>query len=161
MQAGMSCHALLIGLVAALIAGTASAGDPPTLLTITPDGLMDDWATVLTNPLNVTLDGDVSVLAGNVGGTSLGRPYGGGSFSVASNGRFAFTETRPEYPADVAVGQGGETRVRHVTRLNQDLFGYRDLGKVEEIWYESSYDKRRIQGWILTPPGLSVASDRP
>jgi dipeptidyl aminopeptidase/acylaminoacyl peptidase len=100
----------------------------------------------------VALDGDVSVLAGNLGGTSLGRPYGGGSFSVASNGRFAFTETRPEYPADVAVGQGGESRVLHVTRLNQDLLGYRDLGKVEEIWYESSYDQRRIQGWILTPP---------
>jgi dipeptidyl aminopeptidase/acylaminoacyl peptidase len=109
----------------------------------------------------VTLDGDVSGVAGNLGGTSLGRPYGGGSFSVASNGRFAFTETHPEYPADIAVGEGVGTRVRHVTRLNQDLLGHRDLGKVEEIWYESSYDQRRIQGWILTPPGFDLDAKYP
>jgi hypothetical protein len=37
--------------------GLASC-EPPTLLTITPDGAFDDWATVLANPRNVTFDGD-------------------------------------------------------------------------------------------------------
>jgi dipeptidyl aminopeptidase/acylaminoacyl peptidase len=36
--------------------------------------------------------------------------------------------------------------------LNDDVLGQRTLGKVEEIWYKSSFDKRDIQGWIVTPP---------
>ena len=34
------------------------------------------------------------------------------------------------------------------------LFGFRDLGEVEEIWWESSADGRRVQGWLVTPPGF-------
>ena len=40
-----------------------------------------------------------------------------------------------------------------VTALNEDLLSWRDLGKVEEIWYKSSVDERDIQGWVVTPPG--------
>ena len=100
-----------------------------------------------------TLNGTVTTLTGNLGGTSLGRPYGGGSFSVSSGGVIAFTYTRPENPADVAVWSR-EKEVALVTELNRDVLGYRDLGRVEEVWYESSGDQRRIQGWILTPPGF-------
>jgi acylaminoacyl-peptidase len=32
---------------------------------------------------------------------------------------------------------------------------------VEEIWYESSYDGRRIQGWIVTPPEFSPSRKYP
>ena len=89
-----------------------------------------------------------------MGGTSLGRPYGGGSFSVSSDGVIAYTHGRPEHPADVAISQKNKEDVRLITKLNEDLLGDRDLGKVEEIWYESSYDQRQIQGWIVTPPGF-------
>jgi len=41
-----------------LLAGVVLGNDAPTLVTITPDGQMGDWAAVLTNPRNVTLDGD-------------------------------------------------------------------------------------------------------
>ena len=41
----------------------------------------------------VTLDGEIDVLAEDLGGTSYGRPYGGGSFSVA--GTAASRSTRP------------------------------------------------------------------
>jgi len=42
-----------------LTAPIAASGacDPPTLVSITLDGLMDDWGPVLANPRNVTLDG--------------------------------------------------------------------------------------------------------
>ncbi len=108
----------------------------------------------------VTLDGRVTDLASDVGGLSLGRPYSGGTFSVAANGRFAFTQGTPAHPADVAVG-GRDGDVRRLTRLNDDLLAHRALGEVEEVWYESSFDGRRIQGWIVKPPGFDPARRYP
>ena len=32
---------------------------------------------------------------------------------------------------------------------------------MEEIWWESSHDGRRIQGWIVTPPGFDPAREYP
>lgn len=98
----------------------------------------------------VSLRGGFREVADNLGGTSIGRPYSGGSFSVAGDGRIAYTHTRPEYPADVAVVARGA--VKRVTTLNADLLPYRSLGKVEELWWKSSYDQRDIQGWIVLPP---------
>ena len=108
----------------------------------------------------VSLDGDVEVITGDVGGLSLGRPYGGGQFTLADNGRLAFTLGRPEHPADLAVvSRGGDAR--RLTSLNEDLLGHKTLGAVEEIWWESSYDGRRVQGWIVTPPGFDSSRRYP
>lgn len=100
-------------------------------------------------------------ITGDVGGTSLGRPYSGGSFSVAGNGRIAFTLGRTDRPADVAVvdADGGEPR--RLTALNEDLLGHRSLGAVEELWTESSFDGRRIQAWVVRPPGFDPAKEYP
>jgi dipeptidyl aminopeptidase/acylaminoacyl peptidase len=100
---------------------------------------------------HITLGGKATEIADNVGGTSMGRPYGSGSFSLANTGSLAYTYSSPSDPADLVVvdAKGNSTRI---TNLNQDLFQFRKLGKVEEIWYESSFDKRKIQGWIMTPP---------
>jgi acylaminoacyl-peptidase len=114
----------------------------------------------MTKVAYVSLDGDVEDLADNVGGVGLGRPYGGGSYTVASSGRFAFTHTTPSHPADVAVGQRG-TDARRVTRLNEDLLAHKKLAQVEELWWESSYDGRPIHGWIATPPGFDPSQKYP
>jgi len=99
----------------------------------------------------VSLDGQVRTLADNLG-TSIGRPYSGGTFSIARNGRFAYTLMRSDRPADVGVGDA-ETRVPGpVTHLNEDLLAHKELATVEETWFESSHDGRRIQGWIAKPP---------
>jgi len=98
-----------------------------------------------------TLDGSTSVIAHNVGGTAVGRPYGGGSFSVSRNGVVAMNQTTPYYPAEVAVAKiGGDAE--KISDLNRDLLEYRTLGKVEEMWYKSTFDGRDIQGWVVTPP---------
>ncbi len=98
-----------------------------------------------------TLDGDIEVLAEDLGGTSYGRPYGGGSFSVADDGSIALNQTRPDMPGEVAVSvEGGSPR--RITSLNDDLLANRTLGEVEEIWWESSFDGRPVQGWIVKPP---------
>lgn len=95
-------------------------------------------------------DGNTQLLANNVGGTGVARPYGGGSFSVAKNGVIAFTHTTPAHPAELALYKVGKTKL--VMSLNNDLLPYRTLGQVEEIWYKSSVDQRDIQGWIVKPP---------
>lgn len=107
---------------------------------------------------SITLQGQRSVVAENVGGTSIGRPYTSGSFSVASDGRVAYTHGTSQRPADVAVGQHGqESRV--LTSLNDDLFDQVKLGEVEEFTYESSHDGRTIEGWIVTPPNFDPDRD--
>ena len=96
------------------------------------------------------LDGGFEELAGDLG-AQYGRPYGGGSFSVAEDGAFALNQTRPDSPGEVAVGTRGGA-VRRITALNEDLLGGRTLGEVEEIWWDSSFDGHPIQGWIVKPP---------
>lgn len=113
-----------------------------------------------TKVAHVSLDGTVTDLAGDVGGLSLGRPYAGGDFSVSRNGRIAFTHGTPDHPADLAVAVRGQ-EPRRLTRLNDDVLAHKTLGEVEEIWYESSHDGRRIQGWIVKPPGFDPGNRYP
>jgi acylaminoacyl-peptidase len=105
--------------------------------------------------------GEVSNLATNLGGLSLGRPYGGGQFSVSDDGRIAYTHGTPDHPADVAVVDRGAPDGVRITRLNDDLFGHRELGRVEEMWWESSYDGRPVHGWVVYPPGFDPSGEYP
>ena len=107
----------------------------------------------------MSLGGKVTVLASQVGGLSLGRPYDGGTFTVAINGRYAYTLGATDHPADLGVGEKGSSR--RLTRLNDDLFGHKKLGEVEEVWYESSHDKTRIQGWVVKPPDFDPGKKYP
>ena len=103
---------------------------------------------------HTTLDGTTTVVAENLGGTSIGRPYGGGDFSVSSTGRLAFNQTSPAHPAELAVTRRGQDRTRQLTDLNGDLLDNRTLGTVEEIRYTSSKDGRKLHGWVVTPPNF-------
>jgi dipeptidyl aminopeptidase/acylaminoacyl peptidase len=96
------------------------------------------------------LAGDVRNLADHLGGLSIDRPYGSAQFVVSRDGRFAFTLAGPDHPADLATGKAGTPIVR-VTNLNADIRATRKLATVEEIWFTSSFDQRRIQGWITKP----------
>lgn len=106
----------------------------------------------------VSMDGDLRDVVSNVGGTSLGRPYPGGSFTVASNDRIAFTHTGPHHPADVAVTKG--SGVRRVTQLTQDLSQRVRWGDVDEITYTSA-DGTKVEGWIVTPPDFDPSKTYP
>ncbi|RMH14901.1 MAG: S9 family peptidase [Gemmatimonadetes bacterium] len=112
-----------------------------------------------TKIARVDLDGRVRELFGDVGGLSLGRPYSGGQFSATGDGVVAFTLSRPDHPADVALWDG--RAVRRLTRLNDDLLGHRALARVESFWVESSFDGRRVQGWIATPPDFDPSRRYP
>ena len=99
------------------------------------------------------LQGDAVEVAQDVGGTTIGRPYGGGSFSVSNTGRLAFNLADPSRPAELAVTRRGQ-ETRQITDLNDDLLDRRALGQVEEIRYTSSKDGREIHGWVVTPPNF-------
>jgi len=99
----------------------------------------------------MNLQGKVTDIVTNVGGTTLGRPYASGAFSVSTSGKIAYTISRSDRPADVAiVEKGGKEMI--LTNVNEDLIDFRDMGEVEEIWYKSSVDNRDIQGWVVYPP---------
>ncbi len=106
-----------------------------------------------TKLAHITMSDEVHTVAEDLGGLSLGRPYSGAQFSVANNGRFAYTYSTPAHPADLMVGSVRDAPAR-LTHLNDDILAHKTLAAVEEIWWESSFDGRRIQGWIATPPGF-------
>ena len=108
----------------------------------------------------ISLDGAIKKLLDNVG--SVTSAYGGGgAFTIARNGAFAITQTRPHNPGDIAVGMIGNPQVKLITAVNEDLLAHKKLGEVEEIWYESSKDKRKIQGWIIKPPDFDASKRYP
>jgi len=85
--------------------------------------------------------------------------YGAGSFSVSRSGAIALTTGTPAAPGDIAVWSGGTLRT--VTAVNEELLQQKTPGRLEEIWFESSKDKRRIEGWILYPPNFDPGKKYP
>lgn len=117
----------------------------------------DDHGT--TRVAAVDLSGRVTNLIDDLGGEGWSRPYGGGSFSVARDGTIAYTANQALAPADVGLLEQGKTR--RLTQLNADLLGQRELGRVEEIWSTSAVDGRRIQSWLIRPPGYDASKKYP
>lgn len=109
----------------------------------------------------ITRSGKVTKLAENRGGTTLGRPYGSGTYSVSKNGTLAYTLSTPAFPAELAIINPKKKGVRKITNLNAALLDFRTLGKVEEVWYKSSYDGRDLQGWVVYPPNYDPAKKYP
>ena len=64
--------------------------------------------------------------------------------------------TSPYNPADLVIYANGKNT--RLSNLNYNLLNDKDLGEIEDIWYESSVDGRRIQGWIAKPPGFDPSN---
>lgn len=106
--------------------------------------------------VSINLAGNVRTLLSDIGGTSLGRPYADGSFSVASRAGgstplIAYTRGSTNRPAEIAFTRG-KGNGRQLTRLNEDALGHLDLARVEEIKVASSHDGREIEAWVALPP---------
>ncbi len=97
----------------------------------------------------VGLDGAVHDVAAGLTGSGLDRPYSGGEFSVSRNGVVAVTAGDNLRPSDVGVAAGGS--VRKLTHLNQQLQA-KVLGQPQKLAVTSSYDRRPIDAWMITPP---------
>ncbi len=117
----------------------------------------DDQGT--TRVAESDLSGRVTNLVDDLGGEGWSRPYGGGSFSVAKDGTLAYSANDAYDPAEVGLYDGGKTR--RLTSLNEDLLGQRELGKVEQMWSTTAADGRRVQSWLMRPPGYDPAKKYP
>ena len=49
---------------------------------------------------------------------------------------------------------------KKLTTFNDELFGQLTMNEPEEIWY-TSFDGRKIQGWILKPPAFDASKNYP
>ncbi len=108
----------------------------------------------------VTLDGKLTPIVRDIGGTSLGRPYTSGSFSTANNGAFAYTSDRRDRPADIAFSTASGRPVR-LTQLNEDLLAHKTLGEIEGLTWKSSADEQDIEGWVIKPPNFDPSKKYP
>ncbi|HXG90847.1 MAG TPA: S9 family peptidase [Blastocatellia bacterium] len=80
--------------------------------------------------------------------------------SIASNGMAAGVLTSPTEPGDVVVFNVKKPVIKKLTDVNGDLLEGRQLGQVEEIWYDSVGGKK-IQGWIVKPPDFDPSKKYP
>jgi dipeptidyl aminopeptidase/acylaminoacyl peptidase len=102
------------------------------------------------------LDGKFRQIAAHLG-SGVNAGSGAGSISIAADGSFVTTVNSPDNPGDIAVGKMSGAGLTVITHVNQDLLSQRKLGQVEEIWYESSKDRRKIQGWVIKPPDFDAS----
>jgi dipeptidyl aminopeptidase/acylaminoacyl peptidase len=109
---------------------------------------------------SVDLQGNIRILAADVGGSDITRPYTGGSFSIAASGRFAYTQAMPAAPPALATGTSMRD-IATLTALSDTLLQERSLGSVEEIAFKSSADARQLQGWLIKPPGFDSGRKYP
>jgi dipeptidyl aminopeptidase/acylaminoacyl peptidase len=117
----------------------------------------DDRA--VTKVARVQLDGHIEPIAQGLAGAGLDRPYAGGAFTVAANGTVAFTSGTGNRPSELSVVSRG--RSKQLTRLNEDLFADKTLGKVEPLPVQSSFDHRPIDAWLVLPPKFDAAKKYP
>jgi dipeptidyl aminopeptidase/acylaminoacyl peptidase len=108
----------------------------------------------------IDLQGKMRPLAEGVGGNDVTRPYSGGSFSISPNGRFAFTKASAAAPAALATGTSARD-IATIGSFSDTLLSQRTVGALEEITFDSSADHRRMQGWIVKPPGFDPSKKYP
>jgi acylaminoacyl-peptidase len=105
--------------------------------------------------------GGGSVVARDLGGTSMGRPYSGGAFHAAA-GTLAYTRSQPDRPAELAAVRGrGESQPQVLTALNEDALAHKSLATVESFTFPSRLDEREVQAWVAKPPGFEPGKRYP
>lgn len=106
-----------------------------------------------TNVYSVTLSGKVEAITTGAQTIALS--------SVSRAGIAVGTLTSAYKPPDVVRFDLKDGRNMHtLTAVNDDVLGEVQLGRVEEIWYESS-DNTRVQGWIVYPPDFNPGKKYP
>jgi len=105
---------------------------------------------------SVALDGNEQSLQTMIGDTGVVGPF---SFDQERSKLAYFhanmTDLGQVWVRDVATGHS-----RKLTHVNENLLRARDLGKIEQVWFEGAAGND-LQGWILKPPGFDEAKKYP
>ncbi len=102
---------------------------------------------------NVAEEGQSNLYFASTGGDVKKVTNGNHLLSIASlskSGLAAGTVTSPHQPGDVFVLDPTKPEPKQVTFVNEDILQGVELGRVEELWYDSL--GLRIQGWLVYPP---------
>ncbi|HEY9449884.1 MAG TPA: prolyl oligopeptidase family serine peptidase, partial [Gemmatimonadaceae bacterium] len=73
---------------------------------------------------------------------------------------FALTISDPTHIGDVYAFSPATKRLTQLTHINDSLFTQLELSTPEQFWYQS-FDGRKIEGWILKPPGFTPGKKYP
>jgi dipeptidyl aminopeptidase/acylaminoacyl peptidase len=110
----------------------------------------------------IQLNGKVDVLASDAGGAAYGRPYSGAHYSVSNDGTIAYTHSTPYRPAALkSISPAPMKKENSLVDLSKNFLSSKQLGRVEEIWYSSSFDDLKVHGWIVYPPDFSPEEKYP
>ncbi len=82
-----------------------------------------------------------------------------GAFSLAGE-QLAYWHTTMMRSGEIFTRKLGENRPKQLSRINERVFGRKNLGQVEEVWFDGA-DGNRLQGWILTPPDFDRSQQYP
>ena len=75
-------------------------------------------------------------------------------YSVAGEaGTLAFVEANPERPGEIFLCDGDGRGERQLANENRAALARLQLGTTESFWCRS-FDGKRIQGWMVKPPGF-------
>lgn len=145
---------------------TAGLDRPVSSPAWAPDG-RSIYATVMNEGrvelVRVSLAGEVTRVAADLGAGAGGRPYVGGSFSLAPSGRgvsIAYTQGFADRPSEIAVVRPGAAP-RRLTELNEDALGHVSMATVRPLPVTSPVDGRRIDAWVALPPGFEPGRSHP
>ena len=113
--------------------------------------------------IEITLKGEVTTITSNIGGTSLGRPYGAGDHAVTGEGPervIAWTQASTHRPAELAIQIDGEMPMV-VTDLNTDVLDRVALPEILELQVPSRLDGLNIEAWVAIPEGVKADNTAP
>jgi dipeptidyl aminopeptidase/acylaminoacyl peptidase len=160
----------------------ASAGSTPRNLTAAYDfqiggGISGDQraprGAAGSSPVWAAGGGAIVVVAAEHGSANIVRvPLDGGavtpmtrgrhavmSYTAAGDDRLLLVVSSPAVIGDLHLADRSGAMTR-LTGLNDELFGRIHPSEPEEFWY-TSFDGRRIQGWILKPPDFAEGRKYP
>jgi dipeptidyl aminopeptidase/acylaminoacyl peptidase len=104
----------------------------------------------------------VSIATGKVSPLTDGA-HDIGAYTISRNGTIAATVSTQTNIGDIGnltVNREGAAPITMITHVNEPVFADIAQSEPEEIWY-SSFDGRKVQGWILKPPDFDPTKKYP
>lgn len=74
--------------------------------------------------------------------------------------KMALLISTPTNIGDIFLLDTASSKITQMTRINDELFSQLNLTAPEEIWY-TSFDGKKIQGWIQKPPNFDSSKKYP
>jgi dipeptidyl aminopeptidase/acylaminoacyl peptidase len=137
---------------------SAPRGEQPKPIVWARDGAS---LVIITNEHGSSNFERVTIATGKVEAITAGR-HDVTAYSASRDGAIAATISTQTNVGDIAIVRPGPSPQQPalITHVNEALFSDISQSEPEEIWY-SSFDGRKVQGWILKPPGFDPAKKYP